>query len=142
MDAKIKVIAVPLIVALLASVAYAVISVSFHQNLTVPTTQGIEVYRNDGVTLIGEGSDQASIWTWDSVNTRFTANIKAKNIGNTNIDVTVVFSNLAIGWTGSTSGTLTSITPSEMRSITLYATNPSAVGGSSTSDFTVTVSKV
>lgn len=123
---------------LIVGIVYAVTTVSFNQNLTV---SGIKVYQADGITPIAEGSNQESMWSWDSVNTRFVAAIKVKNVGNTNIDITIT-SNLASPWDFSPVGILTAITPNENRAITLYATNPSAVGGSSTGDFTVTVSKV
>ncbi len=122
-------------------IVYGATSITFHQNPVVPTSEGIEVYASDGTTQIAQGSDQTSIWTWDSANSRFTATIKVKNTGNTNIKISIAFANLSPGWTGSTSGSLTNITPNEMRSVVLYAANPSALGGESASNFSVTVSK-
>ncbi len=122
--------------------AYGAVSLTFHQNPVVPTSEGIEVYRSDATTQIATGSDQTSIWTWDSENSRFAATIKVKNTGNTNVGVSIAFADLSAGWTGSTSGSLSNIAPDELRSVDLYVANPSALGGGSAGDFSVTVSKV
>jgi len=115
---------------------------SFHQNPTVPTQTGIEAYLSDGTTLILEGSDQTSMWTWDSGNTRFSAVINVKNIGNVNCNIVITPTNFDPAWTFSTAGNLNNLAPQETRAIILYMTNPLATGGTSPGDFTLTIAQV
>jgi len=144
MDKKLKVIMVFACLLVVVSVA-AVIGasqLSFHQNPTVPTQTGIATYLSDGTTLILEGSDQTSMWTWDSANTRFSAVINVKNVGNVNCNIAITPTNLGSAWTFSTFGNLNNLAPQETRAITLYVTNPLATGGTMTGDFTLTVAQV
>lgn len=142
MDKKLEVIVAFLGLLVVVGAALAATQLSFHQNLTVPTQQGIETYRSDGTTLILEGSDQAGMWTWDSANTRFSAVIDVKNVGNVNCNIAITPTNLGSAWTFSTAGNLNNLAPQEMRAITLYVTNPLATGGTMTGDFTLTVAQV
>lgn len=142
MDKKLEVIVVFFSLLVVVGAAIGATQLSFHQSLTVPTQQGIEAYLSDGTTLILEGSDQTGMWTWDGSNTRFSAVINVKNVGNVNCNVAITPTNLGSAWTFSTAGNLNNLAPQEMRAITLYATNPAATGGASTGDFTLTIAQV
>lgn len=142
MNKKLEVILVFLDLLVVVSIAFGVTQLSFHQTLTVPTQTGIAAYLSDGTTLILEGSDQASMWMWDSANTRFSAVINVKNVGNVNCNIAITPTNLGPAWTFSTVGNLNNLAPQEMRAITLYVTNPLATGGASTGDFTLTAAQV
>jgi hypothetical protein len=116
---------------------YAVNTLSFHQSPSIPAS-GTNF--NVLPSSITAGSDQSSsgLWTWDSVNHRFSAAIQITNNGNTAYTPSIVFSALT-GWVGSTS-TVTSIAQGATEAVTLYMTssNPNPPAGP-IGDFTVTI---
>jgi hypothetical protein len=115
-------------IALAASVANYMV----HQNLTIPANASMSLYQSDNTTPISNGQDITTLWSWTG--TQFTITIIIHNVGNiiltTGLNTTQVPSNWTITILGNGS-----LSIGAQQTVTLTATPPNLVGGTSTGDF-------
>ena len=138
---KTKLVLVGLIVTALcfASCVYALTTLFWTQTLVVPAGSFIAKY---GSTIITEGSDQTSIWTWNGTASSFNTTITIQNDGTSAIKVQVGYSGLNPLWTPDGFGTTASIPISGTRLVNLSIIKSGASGGEVVGAFTITVTIV
>jgi hypothetical protein len=140
---KLKIIfAAAMICLVVSSIAvYAgYVTVTWTQNPQVPDSL-FQVYEADGITPINNSFNETAIWTWNGATHSFNATIIIYNEGTANINVNVIISGLASGWTAYGFGTQNTIAPAQDRTVNLSIVNASALAGSYVGLFSITVSK-
>ena len=138
---KTKLVLVGLIVTALcfASCVYALTTLSWYQNPRVTTGSFIAKY---GSTVITQGSDQTSIWTWSGTTFSFTTTITIENIGTSTINVKVESPDLSPLWTASGFGTKGPIAVGGTLLVDLSITKPSAISDEYVGQFTIAMTIV
>jgi hypothetical protein len=123
------------IVALLATIGtvYAVNYYTVNQNLTVPTI--IQLFRSDGTTPIATGADISALWTYSAGT--FSVTVDIKNPGASTVTPTVTVTPVT-GWTFTTTS-ISAISPSGVLPVTITATPPSTLAGTTSGSFAVNI---
>jgi len=103
-----------------------------HQNLIVPSTPGMSLYRSDGITSIYSGDLVTNLWAWTG--TQFTVQFVIKNIGNTILATGLNVTDVPAGWTVSITGNGT-LTQGNTQTVTLTAIPPTNASGTTSGDF-------
>ena len=119
-------------------VVYALsLTFTFHQTLTVPTAASFGVYRQDGETPITSMDDVSALWQWTS--SQFILQIVIKNTGNKPLNTSFSMSGLGLaGWIFSFGGN-GSLSIGQTQSVSITATPPNTIGGTTTGDFDTTI---
>lgn len=131
------VFAVAMICLIVSSVAvYAVFQFMIRQNLTIATSAGMRLYSPDKATgsEIINGADASVYWAWTG--TQFTLSLEIENIGNTVLTTGLRTVPTPTGWsiTILNNGTLPM---GQTQKVTMIATPPSLLGGTTTGDFDI-----
>jgi hypothetical protein len=115
-----------------AGIALGVNYYMVHQNLTVPASPGMSLFRNDGVTPISNGEEITSLWSWTG--TQFTVGIVIRNTGNIILNTSLNTTFVPVGWSVTIVGN-GSLPIGGSQTVNLVAIPPNLIGGTTTGDF-------
>lgn len=135
---KLSMIAIAAIVVLaLSLIAYATITFTIHQTLTVPTAKAFTVYQSDGLTPVASMQDVSTLWSWTG--SQFVLQLVIVNTGNSILTTSFNVSGGGLsGWNFIYGGN-GSLAIGGNQGVSITAVPPNTNGGTTTGDFDLSI---